>query len=64
MDALRAKLDTAVDPVEAIKWDGDLIEAQAFAYMAVRAMTGLPLSFPGTTGVQEPLTGGVLHRPS
>lgn len=63
MDALRAQLGTAVDPVEAIKWDGDLIEAQAFAYMAVRAMRGLPISFPGTTGVRQPLSGGVLHRP-
>jgi anhydro-N-acetylmuramic acid kinase len=63
MAALRARLGAPVDPVEAIGWDGDMIEAQAFAYMAVRSLHRLPISFPGTTGVQRPLTGGVLHRP-
>jgi anhydro-N-acetylmuramic acid kinase len=63
MAALRASLDAPVDPVEAIGWDGDLIEAQAFATMAVRSLYGLPISFPGTTGIPQPLTGGVLHRP-
>jgi anhydro-N-acetylmuramic acid kinase len=32
-------------------WSGDAVEAQAFAYMAVRSLKGLPLTFPGTTGV-------------
>jgi anhydro-N-acetylmuramic acid kinase len=41
----------------------DSLEAQAFAYLAVRSLRGLPLSFPGTTGVKAPLTGGVLARP-
>jgi anhydro-N-acetylmuramic acid kinase len=63
MAALRASLGGTVDPVEAIGWDGDLIEAQAFATMAVRSLYGLPISFPGTTGIPQPLTGGVLHRP-
>lgn len=44
-------------------WSGDAIEAQAFAYMAVRSLKGLPLTFPGTTGVTVPLTGGVLAKP-
>lgn len=44
-------------------WSGDAIEAQAFAYMAVRSLKGLPLTFPGTTGVAAPLTGGVLAKP-
>lgn len=44
-------------------WSGDAIEAQAFAYMAVRSVIGLPLTFPGTTGVPAPLTGGVLAKP-
>jgi anhydro-N-acetylmuramic acid kinase len=61
MSALRARLGT-VDPIEAIGWDGDLIEAQAFAFMAVRALNGLPLSFPGTTGVKRPTPGGIVHR--
>jgi anhydro-N-acetylmuramic acid kinase len=62
MDALRSRLAASVEPVEAIGWDGDLIEAQAFAYMAARSLRGLPISFPGTTGVALPQTGGVLHR--
>jgi anhydro-N-acetylmuramic acid kinase len=44
-------------------WSGDAIEAQAFAYMAVRSLKGLPLTFPGTTGVPAPLSGGVLAKP-
>jgi anhydro-N-acetylmuramic acid kinase len=44
-------------------WSGDAIEAQAFAYMAVRSLKGLPLTFPGTTGVSTPLTGGILAKP-
>jgi anhydro-N-acetylmuramic acid kinase len=63
MAALQARLAVAVDPIEAIGWDGDLIEAQAFAFMAVRSLHGLALSFPGTTGVKQPTTGGVLNRP-
>ena len=39
-------------------------EAQAFAYLAVRTLKGLPLTFPTTTGVPRPLTGGVLVRKS
>ena len=44
-------------------WQGDAIEAQAFAYLAVRSLKGLPLTCPGTTGVSAPLSGGVLARP-
>ena len=43
-------------------WDGDGLEAQAFAYLAVRSLAGLPLSLPTTTGVPQPLTGGRLDR--
>ncbi|MGE0717176.1 MAG: anhydro-N-acetylmuramic acid kinase [Alphaproteobacteria bacterium] len=58
---LRAALGVPVDPVEAVGWDGDALEAQAFAFLAVRSMRGLPLSFPGTTGVPRPMSGGVHH---
>jgi anhydro-N-acetylmuramic acid kinase len=44
-------------------WSVDALEAQAFAYLAVRSLRGLPLSLPSTTGVPRPLTGGVLARP-
>ncbi|MBO6519895.1 MAG: anhydro-N-acetylmuramic acid kinase [Rhodospirillales bacterium] len=63
MAALRSALDRPVEPVEAAGWSGDAMEAQAFAYLAVRSLYGLPLSLPSTTGVTEPMPGGVLHRP-
>jgi len=44
-------------------WDGDALEAEAFAFLAVRSLRGLPISFPGTTGVPRPLTGGRLNEP-
>lgn len=59
MAALSQRLSQAVEPVEAIGWDGDAIEAQAFAFLAVRSRLGLPLSLPSTTGVPEPTRGGV-----
>ena len=51
-----------VDPVEAVGWNGDAIEAQAFGFLAVRSLRGLPLSVPSTTGVPIPTTGGHLHH--
>ena len=62
MRALHLALATPVEKVEAVGWDGDAMEAQAFAYLAVRSLEGLPLSLPSTTGVKEPLTGGRHHR--
>ncbi|HXR86160.1 MAG TPA: anhydro-N-acetylmuramic acid kinase [Stellaceae bacterium] len=62
MQMLAARLGRPVAPVEAVGWEGDAIEAQAFAYLALRARAGLPLSFPGTTGVAKPMTGGILYR--
>ena len=44
-------------------WSVDSLEAQAFAYLAVRSLRHLPITFPGTTGVGEPRTGGVLANP-
>ncbi|HEX9447942.1 MAG TPA: anhydro-N-acetylmuramic acid kinase, partial [Dongiaceae bacterium] len=61
MTALQERLGSIVEPVEAVGWDGDALEAQAFAYMAIRAKAGLPISFPGTTGVPQPMSGGKLH---
>ncbi|MEQ8322247.1 MAG: anhydro-N-acetylmuramic acid kinase [Rhodospirillales bacterium] len=63
MAALRSALDRPVEPVEAVGWSGDAMEAQAFAYLAVRSMYELPLSLPSTTGVTKPMPGGVLFRP-
>ncbi len=62
MAALTRRLDAPVRAVEGVGWDGDALEAQAFAYLAVRAAAGLPLSLPSTTGVPRPMTGGRLFR--
>jgi anhydro-N-acetylmuramic acid kinase len=62
MQALRARLGD-VAPVEAAGWDGDALEAQCFGYLAVRTLLGMPLTFPGTTGVGRPMPGGVVTRP-
>ncbi len=53
------KVVTAAD----LGWDGDALEAQAFAFLAVRSLRGLPLTFPGTTGAPRPMTGGRLSEP-
>ena len=62
MRELSARLGVPVEPVEAVGWQGDALEAQAFAYLALRALAGLPLTLPTTTGVSRPATGGRLHR--
>jgi anhydro-N-acetylmuramic acid kinase len=63
MAALRARLSAPVEPAEAQGWDGDALEAQCFGFLAARVMRGLPLSFPGTTGVSRPLAGGRIASP-
>ncbi|GJL98083.1 MAG: anhydro-N-acetylmuramic acid kinase [Hyphobacterium sp.] len=62
MAAIAEQLGRPVEPVEAVGWNGDLMEAQAFAWLAVRSQKGLPLSLPSTTGVPEPMTGGRLAK--
>lgn len=52
-----------VHSAEAVGSRGDLIEAEAFAYLAARTRRGLPISWPGTTGVPQPLTGGTIVEP-
>ncbi len=64
MRRLAERLGAPVEPVETLGADGDALEAQAFAFLAVRSLRGLPLSAPGTTGCPAPLTGGALQRPS
>ena len=54
-----ARVERAAD----LGWQGDAIEAQAFGFLAIRSLKGLPLTFPTTTGVPAPLTGGVLAKP-
>ena len=58
MGALRETMGAQIVNAENAGWDGDALEAQAFAYLAARTKLGLPISFPKTTGVKQPLTGG------
>ena len=63
MAGLAAALDCPVAPVEAAGLDGDMLEAQAFAHLAVRVARGLPTSCPGTTGASAAVSGGVISQP-
>ncbi len=61
MARLNAVMNAPVMSVEDAGWNGDSMEAEGFAYLAVRSIKGLPLSLPNTTGVKAPQTGGVLE---
>ncbi len=63
MARIAAHLPCPVDPVEAVGLDGDMIEAQAFAYLAMRVARGLPTSCPTTTGVAASVGGGQISTP-
>jgi anhydro-N-acetylmuramic acid kinase len=60
---LRERAPVEVKTANEIGWSGDALEAQAFAFLAIRTLKGLPLTFPTTTGVREPQTGGVIALP-
>ncbi len=62
MARLGKAFECPVEPVEAVGWNGDALEAQCFGFLAVRSLRGLPLSLPGTTGVPAPQTGGILTK--
>jgi len=61
--AMLKQYQLPAQPVEVVGWNGDMLEAEAFAYLAARSVQGLPLSLPATTGVAEPMTGGALCEP-
>ena len=62
MKALEQRTGVQVSTAEHAGWRGDAVEAECFAYLAVRTLQGLPNSFPGTTGAASPVCGGVIHR--
>ncbi|MBY5970740.1 anhydro-N-acetylmuramic acid kinase [Ferrimonas balearica] len=64
MEMLAVSLDCPVRPVEDSGFDGDMLEAQAFAFLAARVLHGLPTSCEGTTGVRMAVGGGEISRPS
>jgi anhydro-N-acetylmuramic acid kinase len=53
----------SVETADQVGWLGDALEAQAFAYLAVRTINGLPITFPTTTGATRPMQGGVITNP-
>jgi anhydro-N-acetylmuramic acid kinase len=63
MQAIAQRVPCELVSAESVGWRGDAIEAEAFAYLAARTLRGLPISFPGTTGVAAPMTGGRIAKP-
>ena len=63
MSELGSRLSAPVSPVEEVGLDSDMLEAQAFAFLAVRSLRNLVLSVPSTTGCSVPTTGGRVDRP-
>lgn len=64
MKQLAAALSSPIAPVESLSIDGDMLEAQAFAYLAVRRLLELPITFPGTTAAPHALAGGAVYLAS
>lgn len=64
MKMLAEALECPIAPVEDHGLDGDMLEAQAFGFLAARVALGLPTSFPGTTGVPAAIGGGIVSRPA
>lgn len=62
MAELVKRAEVEVVPAEAVGWRGDAVEAECFAYLAIRTLAGLPISFPRTTGVPAPMVGGQLAK--
>jgi anhydro-N-acetylmuramic acid kinase len=60
MSMLATRAGVEALPAEAVGWRGDAVEAECFAFLAVRVLRGMPLSFPATTGAPEPMRGGRL----
>ena len=62
METIKKKLEKkhTIENIDSYGIDGDFIESQAFAYLAIRSFLKLPISFPNTTGCKEPSTGGIL----
>jgi anhydro-N-acetylmuramic acid kinase len=60
MEMLASRAGVEAVQAETLGWKGDAVEAECFAFLAVRVLRGLPISFPSTTGVPQPMRGGRL----
>jgi anhydro-N-acetylmuramic acid kinase len=58
LNRLKKKVKNKIKKIDDLGIDGDFIESQAFAYLAIRSYLKLPISFPETTGCKKPCTGG------
>jgi len=61
LEAFKEK-NIKVSLIDKYGFNGDLIESQMFAYLAVRSIKKLPISIPSTTGVNHPISGGILYK--
>lgn len=64
LEAIAREARVEAISAETVGWRGDAIEAECFAFLAMRTLAGLPIGFPMTTGVPEPATGGEINRPA
>ena len=62
LDSIRKKIGSEIKLIDDLGIDGDFVESQAFAYLAIRSFLKLPISFPLTTGCKKPSTGGVIVK--
>jgi len=63
LESIKKNLENmSIDVIDQYEIDGDFVESQAFAYLAIRSFLELPISFPNTTGCKEPITGGVITK--
>jgi len=60
LDSIRKKISSEIKLIDDLGIDGDFVESQAFAYLAVRSYLKLPISFPETTGANKACTGGII----
>ena len=58
----RIPKNLVIESIDDYGIDGDYVESQAFAYLAIRSFLKLPISFPSTTGCKEPCTGGLIAK--
>jgi len=62
IERIRKKINNKIELIDKLGIDGDFVESQAFAYLAIRSYLKLPISFPETTGCKKPCTGGVIVK--
>ena len=60
--SIQRKINSQINLIDDLGIDGDFIESQAFAYLAIRSYLKLPISFPKTTGVRKPCSGGIIIK--